>query len=134
MRRAAVVSALALLTAAAQCPTGVPDSIIGQWGGEHAGMVVTADKATLEYDCATGRIDAPVQVSSDGRFEAGGEHVIGHGGPIRQDEVPDRHPAHYSGQVRGDTMTLTVELTDLKVTVGTFVLVRGKEARVFKCL
>jgi len=57
-----------------------------------------------------------------------------HGGPIRQDESPDRHPARYQGQTSGDSLQLTVTLTDLPQDIGTFTLTRGATARVVKCL
>jgi len=134
MRRAAILPIVVLIAAAAQCSTGVPEGLIGEWGGEHAGLIATAERATLEYDCASGTMDVPVRTDGDGRFEARGEHTRGHGGPVRDDEVPDRHPALYVGRIRGDVMTLTVTMTDLKETVGTFLLVRGAPPRVFKCL
>lgn len=135
MRIARLIPLLVVITAAAaRCSTAAPARLVGEWGGDHAGLIVTADQATLEYDCATGTMNLPVQVDDDGRFEATGEHTIGHGGPIRQDEIPDRHPALYAGRIQGDVMTLTVTMTDLKATVGTFVLVRGASPRVFKCL
>ena len=53
---------------------------------------------------------------------------------IRVGEVPDTHPARYDGSVTGNSMTLTVRLTDTNETIGTFTLTRAGTARVFKCL
>ncbi len=112
----------------------VPSVITGNWGGDHAGLIATADSGTLEYDCAAGRITEPLRPASDGRFVALGTHTPGHGGPIRIDEIEPKRPARYTGRIAGNALTLTVVMTDSNVTVGTFDLVRGRSPHVFKCL
>jgi hypothetical protein len=107
---------------------------MGAWGGDHIVLSVTADGATLEYDCAAGTIDGAVTPDAEGWFRVLGTHNIGHGGPARQDEVPDRHPASYEGRITGDSMTLTVTLTDTGTPVGTFGLMRGAASRIVRCL
>ena len=57
-----------------------------------------------------------------------------HGGPVRDGEVADVHPAEYTGEVRGNRMTLTVRETDSGTVVGTFTLTRGANARIVRCL
>lgn len=108
----------------------------GEWGGQHIGLTILAQGggATLEYDCASGTIDEPLNVDSRGDFLAMGTHTRGHGGPALIDEVPDRHPAQYAGSTDGKTMTLTVTLSDSGERVGTFKLVRGASPAVLKCL
>jgi hypothetical protein len=106
----------------------------GTWGGTSIRLDVTIQGATIEYDCAHGTIDEPLATDRDGRFTAAGTHVREHGGPIRQDEQPDRHPARYQGQLTGDSLRLTVTLTDSLQDIGTFMLTRGATGRVFKCL
>ena len=134
LRAIAPLLVVALL-AAPGCPQPLGSAdLIGPWGGEHIGLVVAESGAAVEYDCAHGTIDAPLSVASDGRFTASGTHVREHGGPIREGEVPDVHPAAYTGQVRGDRMTITVRETDTGTTIGTFTLKRGANARVLKCL
>ena len=134
-RRYAVFLVGALTALAAACATqptaGDP---LGTWGGDHIALSVTADGATLEYDCAAGAIEGAITLDAEGRFGALGTHDIGHGGPVRQDEVPNRHPASYEGRITGDTMTLTVTLTDSATPVGTFGLVRGAAPRIVRCL
>lgn len=125
---------LALLGASATCatsPTGpVPP---GDWGGQHIGMVVNNSGATIEYDCARGTIDEAL-VAADGRFTAIGIHIREHGGPVREGEIADKHPARYDGRTDGKTMTLDVTLTDTGEKLGTFTLQRGASPNVFKCL
>src|SRR6266850_6950892 len=65
----------------------------GAWGGAGIRLEVTAAGATIEYDCAHGSIDEPIVADGAGRFSAKGTHVREHGGPIRIDDVEDRHPA-----------------------------------------
>lgn len=106
----------------------------GTWGGEHALLVVTDTAAALEFDCAAGRIGGPLRVEDDGRFAWEGEYVVGHGGPVRQDEVPDVRPAAYAGTTNGRTMLLRVRVKDGSIPELEFTLERGRDARVFKCL
>ena len=115
-------------------PVASTSDVTGPWGGEHIALLVKDTGSTIEYDCATGSIAGAIHPGNDGRFENTGIHIRGHGGPVRQDEIPDAHPASYSGRVQGNTMTLTVRETDSGAEVGTFKLERGVAARVFKCL
>jgi hypothetical protein len=130
----AAVAFSALFIAA--CPVDIPPVVPdGNWGGEHMGMVVTDTGATIEYDCASGTIDEPLRLDASGAFAWRGTHVIGHGGPIRQDEQPDAHPAEYTGHADSRRMTITVRLTDgTAFTPQTFALTLGTNPRVFKCL
>src|SRR5205085_3967316 len=98
------------------------DAIIGTWGGEHIRMEITAQGAQIEYDCAHGAIDQKIVPDAQGRFELQGTHVREHGGPVRRDEQEDQHPARFKGQIKGETMTLTVIESDTNQSVGTFTL------------
>ena len=113
-----------------------PDVLVasGSWGGVSIRLDVTASGATVDYDCAHGTIDQPLVADRDGRFSATGTHVREHGGPIRLDDPPDRHPAQYAGQVSGRSMRLTVTLLDTPQVLGTFDAVFGVNGRVLKCL
>lgn len=111
--------------------TAVP---LGIWGGEHVSLLVTERGGSLEYDCAHGKIDQALVADGAGRFDLRGTHTREHGGPIREDEEADTHPARYSGTTDGRTMTLTVTLLDSGEEVGTFKLTRGQAGRILKCL
>jgi hypothetical protein len=125
---------LSLVAVAGSCgssPTGpVPP---GNWGGQHIGLVVTDSGATINYDCAHGTIDQAL-VTVDGVFTAVGTHYREHGGPIRDGEPTDAHPARYDGRTDGKTMSLDVTLTDSGDKLGSFKLERGAQPAVFKCL
>src|SRR5262249_31359586 len=133
---AALACSLAFFVAAcatATTPTGdrVP---AGPWGGVGIQLAVTASGATTEFDCAHGTIDQPLDRDREGRFSAVGRYVSEHGGPIREGDPPDSHPARYQGQITGDTMTLTITLTDRQQEIGSFTLKRDQSARLRKCL
>ncbi len=108
--------------------------LLGNWGGMHVALVIENDSATLEYDCGRGTIDEPIRLDRDGKFEARGVHIYEHGGPVRENEKPEMHPANYFGNVAGEVMTLTVKLSDTGDALGTFELKLGQVPRLFKCL
>jgi hypothetical protein len=105
----------------------------GLWGGEGVRLTVTADGATVEYDCAHGRIEQALSLDAHGRFELSGWHVQEHGGAVREDTADRKLAARYVGRVRHDQMTLSVELTDSDTTLGPFSLEHGKRVRLVKC-
>jgi hypothetical protein len=106
----------------------------GTWGGLHMGIQVQPNKANIEFDCARGSIEQPIPLDSQGRFDVAGIYIQEHGGPVSLGEPPDSHPARYTGQVRGRTMSVTVTLTDKMETIGQFNLRHGQSPFVFKCL
>jgi hypothetical protein len=119
----------------------------GQWGGPHVRLDVTEKGATAEFDCAHGTIDERVVPGAGGSFSARGTFVGEHGGPSRDTNAVDEsgrpaapgkrangQAARYGGRVEGDTLTLTVTLTDSGQVVGTFKLKRGSAGRLSKCL
>jgi hypothetical protein len=108
--------------------------LTGTWGGEHISLELTAEGGRVEYDCAHGTLDGPLVPDREGRFEAAGTHTAEHGGPVREGEEETGRPARYRGKVAGNSMTLTVTLTDSGDEVGTFTLTRGVTPRLTKCL
>lgn len=132
--RAAI--ALACAAAASCANPGAPDPrpAVGIWGGTGIRLDITASDAAIEYDCAHGTIDQPIVADRAGRFSARGTHVREHGGPIRIDEPPDRHPATYEGELSGNSLRLAVTLVDTHQTAGTFSATLNGAARLVKCL
>ena len=114
--------------------TGPSRLPVGVWGGDHISISVTDTSTHLDLDCAHGDIPAAPVPDRRGQFAAAGTYVREHGGPVRQGEIPDSHPAIYSGLVASTTMTLTIRLSDTTESIGTFTLVSGSIGRVFKCL
>lgn len=110
-----------------------PSTLEGTWGGDHISMSV-GETTRVELDCAHGSIASPIVIDSQRQFGASGTFVLEHGGPVRNDEPEDAHPASYSGSISGDRMLLTIRLTESNQTVGAFSLSRGSQGRVVKCL
>jgi hypothetical protein len=132
MRRSLVL--LALLGSVACLDPEMPAPVLGEWGGEHLGLVASVEGAELEFDCATGRTRGAIIPDAAGRFSVAGFHAPGHGGPIRDDEVTVELPARYDGMVRGELMTISITLLDWATTLGPYTLLRGASPHVFKCL
>ena len=103
----------------------------GNWGGQHINIKVTAQSATIEYDCANGVIQGPLVVDGDGNFRLRGTHRMLRGGPTRADETPNDHPATYTGSIKGNAMTLKLKISDSDEE--TFTLEKGKEGELFRC-
>jgi hypothetical protein len=104
----------------------------GTWGGPHIALEVTADGATVDYDCAHGRITEKVVLNSEGKFEAKGVYIREGPGPTRAGPEKEE-PAIYSGKSDGKTIELTVKLANTDETVGIFTLTHGMSGRVRKC-
>ena len=106
-------------------------NVVGTWGGEHVILDVSKNGAVLEFDCAHGQIDQPLILDKKGRFAARGTFTPEHGGPVRRDEITPSSAARYSGEVKGDVMTLKV--VGGGVDVGIFTLNRGAHPLLRKC-
>ena len=125
----------AMLVACAGSPAGPGQQLAaGAWGGDHVQMSVSANDASVEFDCAHGSVAQGIRLDASNRFDVAGVYVREHGGPVRVDEVPDSHPARYSGIVNGGVMQLTITTTDDNRAVGSFVLVLGQAGRIVKCV
>jgi hypothetical protein len=105
----------------------------GPWGGPHIRIEVGPRSAEIDYDCARGTINGPLTVDSRGRFSWRGTHHREHAGPIRVGEQGNDRAATYSGFVKGDSMTLTVKLSETNEVLETYTLKRGSFGRVVKC-
>lgn len=135
MKPVPLAALLAAMIPVAGCGDGPTTAdLIGDWGGEHVALTITPAGASLEFDCAHGTIDQPIRPAANGTFDAAGVYVREHGGPIREGEPPDSHPARYQGRIDGSRMSLTVTLTDGAELNAQYMLTQGGAARVYKCL
>ena len=105
----------------------------GNWGGQHIGLEVRADGAALEFDCAHGEIKGRIALDRLGRFRAAGGYVAERGGPVRSGGEEKSQAVIYSGQIRGERMTLTILDEKTQKRIGRFTLRRGEEAFIVKC-
>jgi len=101
----------------------------GRWGGENAGLIVDNTAVHVHIGCTLGDATGPIRPNPDGRFETVGTYNV--------DAYPvDRgitHPARFTGRIAGETMTLTVTLTDTNQVLGPVALIYGKEPKMGPC-
>jgi len=103
---------------------------VGDWGGEHVRLTVSDASGSIEFDCAHGTLDAPLQVDDGGRFEVPGSFVR-EGGPV----VPgreDRQNVRYAGKTDGRSLDLEIVREDGE-RLGPFRLKLGERPKLFKC-
>jgi hypothetical protein len=103
----------------------------GVWGGQSLNLEVTAQGATLEFDCATGNILEPLVLDANGKFRVAGRFQT-EGGPVRKDQMSSGRDVVFSGVVQGDTMQLEFTLAEDK-SPEKFTLVRGQTGRLHRC-
>jgi hypothetical protein len=103
--------------------------VAGTWGGDNAGLIVTDNDVHVHIGCTLGDAVGPIRPDTKGQLEATGTYNV--------DAYPvDRgitHPATFSGQVVGQTMTLTVSLTDITRVLGPVTLTYGKQPTMGPC-
>lgn len=133
MKRVLPLVAAAVLASSCATLAEKPDYLIGAWGGPHAGIQFEGGLASVELDCASGTIDAPIYPSRDGTFTAKGTMRTGTGGPVRVGQIFRSQRATYSGTVVNDVMTLKIEFEDGSAG-GPFTLTPGAQPLLTRCL
>ena len=121
--RPARFSLLGFLATMVACASPTAPSVEGVWGGTEASLSLARDGGVVTYLCGSGTMDSSWTLSRDGQLAGTGVHFFG-GGPIPPGGQPP-HPARYSARIDGNTMMLTVTVTDLGQTLGPFRMVRG---------
>ena len=124
--------ALLIATVACSSATTTPAAnldIQGTWGGDNAGLIVTLTDVHVHIGCTLGDANGPIRTDSNGRFETTGTYNV--------DAYPVNrgieHPAKFTGEVHGLTMTLTVALTDTARVLGPVSLTYGREPQMGPC-
>jgi hypothetical protein len=102
------------------------------WGGEHIALEVTADGATLEFDCATASITKPLTVDAKGNFRAEGTFTRERPGPTMRNGNPAAS-ATFSGSIAGNTLHLHISSGAKSDGGEDYVLLRDQPGRVMKC-
>ena len=103
------------------------------WGGDHVKLEVTAEGATLDFDCASGTIAGPLTADAQGKFTVKGTFTRERPGPVMRDNPNTAAAATYSGTITGNTMRLNITAGSQNDSMGDYVLVRGQPGKVFKC-
>jgi len=129
MRAILVLPTIFALTAcSAATPTPITD-VVGTWGGDNAGLIVNGTDVHVHIGCTLGDAVGPIVADENGRFEASGTYNVD-AYPVNRGIT---HPASFTGQIVGQTMTLTVSLTDITRVLGPVTLIYGKEPTMGPC-
>ena len=103
------------------------------WGGRGVTMRMSAQGATLEFDCAHGSITQPIKPDANGKFSASGTYTAERGGPVLKANPPHDTPAVYRGVIDGDSMRLEIVVSDKDQSPAPLTLTRGNAGRLVKC-
>ncbi len=103
------------------------------WGARGISLRMTASGASLEFDCAQGRITQPIVPNAQGDFSVAGTYTPEIGGPVQRNNPPRDLPATYKGSISGNTMRLEIVLADKNRQPPLFTLTRGGAGKVVKC-
>jgi hypothetical protein len=110
--------------------TGAPiTDVTGTWGGDDAGLIATDTSAHVHIGCTLGDTKGRIIPDVDGHFSIAGTYDVD-AYPVERGII---HPALFTGQIVGRSMTLTVTLTDTARTLGPVTLVFGKEPKMGVC-
>jgi hypothetical protein len=123
-----ILSVFAVVACSAATSTPITD-VVGTWGGENAGLIVSGNDVHIHIGCTLGNAVGPIHPDAKGRFEVSGTYNV--------DAYPvDRgitHPAIFTGLIVGRKMTLRVALTDTAHALGPVNLTYGKEPKMGPC-
>ena len=103
------------------------------WGGQDVRLQLTDQGATIEFDCAEGRISQLIKPDEKGEFTARGSYTPGQFGAIQKAKPPRELPAIYKGTISDNTMHLQVILENKDTQPPPFTLIKGKQGRVLRC-
>jgi hypothetical protein len=105
----------------------------GRWGGDRLQLVIESNKGSVVTDCASGTINGPIKLTSDGKFVASGTFEPHRGGPQRADEPAAPANANYTGEVKQDVMRLSI-LAAGTTSAQVFNLRKGAVVKLVRCL
>jgi len=128
LRPAAFAAALLL-----GCSESVAPDVGGQWGGPGANLSLTPAGGSIEFGCGSATIDSGWTVGTGLRLRGTGLYYSG-GGPLPFPGGGTPHPAVIAGQVGHLNITFSLIVTDLNDTLGPFVVQRGKQVNLLRCL
>jgi hypothetical protein len=126
---------MALLLAGGLLASGCRGDVVpnGAWGGDHVVLTVGDNGGRVEFDCAHGSLDHPLQVDDRGRFSVVGTFVLEHGGPAVADEVLPIHTARYQGTLDRQKVEFTVTIEG-QTGQGPFTVTLAKTPKLEKCV
>jgi len=101
------------------------------WRAPDIKLVIGVDSAYYESACAHATIREAITVNKHGEFMVAANYFQ-EGGPIQQPPVSE--PAHFVGDVRHRTMSLTIYLDETGEMIGPIILTPGNSGPIIKCL
>ncbi|MEA2569043.1 MAG: hypothetical protein QOI24_1044 [Acidobacteriota bacterium] len=115
-------------------PAAAASRLDGVWGSAQELFTAGADGATLDVPCATARIEHPIVIDANGRFDVDAAWItIRPVAPSEGDRTPPKEAVRISGEVRSGELALTVHFTDSKRMSERFTMTRGRMTRVPVC-
>src|SRR4051812_5006243 len=126
MTRAAIAAVIGMsgVLACSAATSSPPADLVGTWGGDNAGMIVSANDIHVHIGCTLGDAKTPIQTDANGQFHIEATYNVD-AYPVNRGIT---HPAVFSGRIVGQTMVLTVTLSDNTRVLGPVTLIYGKEA------
>ena len=119
------------------CPGSSLETMLepGEWGADGAALRVFENSASIEFNCAFGRIREPISVQPGGHFSVSGDYHPESGGPgLLSDKEPAAKAAVFSGTVIESELHLYIELPEEGRSIGPFTLNKSVKAELEKCL
>jgi hypothetical protein len=124
---------LSACTASGPLPPSDGTLAIGDWGGDNAGVIVTAEITHVHIGCTFGDMPPAIALDASGRFTVDGSYVL-RAYPI---QIGPELPAQFSGRVVGRTLTLAVAVNDTVekkvVALGPITVVYGRTPNLGPC-
>lgn len=105
----------------------------GEWGGQSLHLEVTAQGATLEFDCASGKMLEPLVVDTKAISVPMELFNPGISGPARKDVQPASQATLYTGTIDGDTMRVEFTLPGNSQPEGPLTPARGSQGHLRRC-
>ena len=134
---ATCVAILAAGLATATCDDGLfpidGELPLGTWGAADAGVIATDSLTHVHVGCTFGDMPGPIQLDAEGRFTVDGTYVL-RAYPV---VVGPPLPAQFSGQVRGNILTMAIAVNDTVedriVALGPIEVTFGREPDMVQC-
>ncbi|MEG3126015.1 hypothetical protein [Sphingomonas sp. GB1N7] len=122
---------LAILAAVGLVPERAP--LVGQWGGDHVRLTMTAQGGHLTLDCGEGHFPFPTAIDVKGSFTAVGTFELYRPGPTSVSNDKGAPRATYTGHLKGDQMALDV-VPSLPWSRKHYELIRNKRTKLVRCM
>lgn len=120
---------LLMVGCGASGPSGLTQVPLGTWGGDDAGLIVSATEFHAHIGCTKGDGEGMIPLDAQGRYDVAGLYNVD-AYPV---DLGILHPARFLGSTDGQTLTLSVRLTDTGQTLGPVSLTLGRVPGMHVC-